>query len=112
MSTYRTSSSDFQQLRHIWEAHHQSPEGEMLALPSFLSRSQSSLHTSTDSPVAAAGSGGTAAPTTVSRMSSSVDSIAVSVYDLYKYGLWLRGETLELLYCLYAMLPGHIVAKV
>ena len=62
----------------------------MLALPSFLSRSRSSLHTSTDSPVAAAGGGGPAAPTTVRRMSSSVDSIAVSVYDLYKYGLWLR----------------------
>ena len=85
----------------------------MLALPSFLSRSQSSLHTSTDSPVAAAGGGGTAAPTTVSRMSSSVDSIAVSVYDSYKYELWLRGlETLELLYCLYVMLPSHIVASV
>ena len=82
----------------------------MLALPSFLSRSQNSLHTSTDSPVAAAG--GTA-PTTVSRMSSSVDSIAVSVYELYKYGLWLRGlETLELLYCLYAMPSNHTAANV
>ena len=85
----------------------------MLALPSFLSRSQNSLHTSTDSPVAAAGSGGTAAPTTVSRMSSSVDSIAVSVYESYKYGLWLRGlETLELLYCLYAMPSNHTAANV
>ena len=81
----------------------------MLALPSFLSRSQSSLHTSTDSPVTAAG--GTA-PTTVSRMSSSVDSIAVSVNDSYKYGLWLRGETLELLNRLYAMPSSHIAANV
>ena len=82
----------------------------MLALPSFMSRSQNSLHTSTDSPVTAVG--GTAAPTTVSRMSSLVDSIAVSVYELYKYGLWLRGETLELLNRLYAMPSSHIAANV